>query len=82
MLHGTRGLRPLGGVACRRRCESIDSSSRLASDHRSLTRDAVRLLPRAVRLLSEAHGNFTMLTFRIERFYHNSLLHNIRDRKC
>ena len=44
---GARGLRPLGGVACRRRCAGIDSSSRLASDHRSLARDAVRLLPRA-----------------------------------
>ena len=46
---GARSLRPLDGVARRRRCESIDSSSRLASDHRSLARDPTRLLPRAIR---------------------------------
>ena len=46
---GARGLRPLDRVTRRRRCPSIDSSSRLASDRRSLARDSTRLSPRTAK---------------------------------
>ena len=47
---GARALGPLDGVARRRRCPASHSSSCLAREPKSLTRDAVRLSLRTPRV--------------------------------